>query len=111
MQGFIIVGLVLVAAELSLLAYGRRYLACILTLFASGCFLGYGILSHSPLQIGLAGGNILAFLALLFWGGPRGRRRTRKQLGNESRQLRNGLVRRLRQRRITRRGALPQPSR
>ena len=111
MQGLIIAGLALVAAELGLLSYGRRYLACILAIFASGCFLGYGILSHSPFQIGIAGGNILAFLALLFWGGPRGRRRTRKELGDESRQLRDGLVRRMRQRRVTRRGTLPHPSR
>jgi hypothetical protein len=111
MQGFIISGLALVAAELALLAYGRRKLACILALFASGCFLGYGIISHSPLQIGLAGGNILAFLALLFRGGPRGRHRTREELGDESRQLRDGLVRCMRQCRVTRRGTLPQPSR
>jgi Transposase, Mutator family len=70
MQGLIIAGLALVAAELGLLACGRRYLDCILALFASW-------LRHTlvfPLRIGLADGNILASLALLFWGGLRGRR-------------------------------------
>ena len=107
-----IAGMALVAVELGLLAYGRRHLAYVAAIFASGCFLGYGILRHDPIQMGLAGGNILLFLALLFWwGGPKGRRRARRALGDESRRLREGLVRRMRQRRVTRPGWSPSPSR
>ncbi len=111
MQGLVVAGLALTATALGLVAYGRRYLATAVGFASSGCFLTAAVLAHSALQAAIAGGNALVFLALLFWGGPKGRRRTAAGLGDESRQLRAGLLRRLRERRAGRRGPQPQPSR
>jgi hypothetical protein len=110
MDVLVIAGLTGQVIGVGLMVYGRRYLSIITVVCACGFFLAYCILSDSVLQAGIFGGVILANLALMFWGGPKGRQRTREQLGDESQQLRDGLVRRMRQRRITRRGISPEPS-
>jgi hypothetical protein len=103
-------GAAFVAAQLGLLASGRRYVAWLASGLASASFLALGILQHSAPLIWISTTNIVALL-LWFWrGGPRRRKRAMKQLGDESRQLRDGMVRRMRQRRVTRPGWSPSPS-
>jgi membrane protein implicated in regulation of membrane protease activity len=109
MHWLAVAGVALVAAELGLTAYGHRYLALVLDACAAGCILAYGILSHSAPLIGVAG-VLVVLILVAFWRGPKRRDRVRKELGDESRQLRDGLVRRMRARRVTRRRAAPQPS-
>lgn len=88
----------------------RRHLGVLAGGLGSVIFLAAGILEHfaSLMWISTVG---IAGLLLWFWrGGPRGRKRARKELGDESRQLRDGLVRRMRQRRVTRPGWSPSPA-
>ncbi len=75
---------------------------------ASAFLLVFGILSHLDLVIAL--GAFSLALVFIRRGGPRKRRRVKRVLGNKSRQLRSGLVRRLAQRRVDRPGWSPSPS-
>jgi|SRR5215469_4844989 len=97
----------LFAAEIWLLVYCRFHLAGLAALGASAVIVAEGIISHSPLATGLGAASILAYF--VFWRDGRGRRkRTRREaIGEESRQVRDGLVRRLR---ATRPGWSPSPS-
>jgi hypothetical protein len=104
-----IAGAAFVAAQLGLLARGRRYLSLVANGLASTSFLGEGILHHDALLISISTAGIVTFLLMFWWGGPRRRKRARKQLGDESRQLRDGLVRRMRQRRVIRPSWSPSP--
>jgi hypothetical protein len=106
-----IVGAAFVAADFGFLAWGRRYLSWLASGLASASFLAAGILGHFPLLIWISTAGIVGFLLWFWWGGPRGRKRARKELGDESRRLRDGLVRRMRQRRVTRPGWSPSPLR
>jgi len=111
MTGLSIAGAAFVAAEFGLLAWGRRYLSWLASGLASASFLAAGILQHFAPLIWISTANIVLFL-LWFWrGGPRRRKRARKELGDESRQLRAGLVRRVRRRRVSRPGWSPSPLR
>ena len=111
MTAFSIAGAAFGAAELGLMAWGRWYLAWLAGGLGSASFLAAGILGHFPLLIWISTAGIAGFLLWFWWGGPRGRKRTRKELGDESRRLRDALVRRMRQRRVTRPGWSPSPSR
>jgi membrane protein implicated in regulation of membrane protease activity len=75
----------------------------------SACFLAQGIIDRNWALIGLAAFNVAVILAYLWWRGPKERHRARDELGDESRQLRDGLVRRMRERRVT--APSPSPSR
>ena len=76
---------------------------------ASACILAAGIASHINLVIALGAAGVAA--AFIRWAGPRKRRQVKRVLGDKSRQLRDGLVRRIRQRRVTRPGWSPSPPR
>jgi len=91
---------------------GYSYLAALVAVLGLSCSLTVGILDRSPWVIGNAAAGLAAFAAFWWWRG-RGKRRKRasRELGDESRQLRDGLVRRMRQRRVTRPGWSPAPSR
>jgi hypothetical protein len=100
----------LVGGWVSLAAHGRWHVAALVAGLNSACGLAVGIVTGNRWVIGL---NVLGILAFgVFWwrGGPRGRKRARKALGDESQQLRDGLVRRMRQRVTTRPSWLPSPS-
>jgi hypothetical protein len=101
----------LVAAQLGLLIFGRWALALVASWLASGGCVVAGIVQHVPLLFGIGAFNLALALAWWWWQGPRGRRRAKRQLGDESRQVRDGLVRRMRQRVTARRGLSPSPSR
>jgi len=109
MTVLIIAGAAFAATELGLLARGQRYLGVLAAGLGSASMLAAGILEHDAPLIGISTGGIVGFL-LWFWGGRRWRKRARKELGDESRQLRDGLVRRMRQRRVTRPVWSPSPS-
>ena len=105
-----IVGAAFFTAELWFLTSGRWYLGVVASGLCSASMLAAGILEHNTPLVLISAVGIMGFL-LWFWrGGPRRRKRTRKRLGDESRQLRDGLVRRMRQRRVTRPGWSPSPS-
>jgi hypothetical protein len=105
-----VAGAACVVAQLGLLARGRRYLAWLANGLASATFLAVGILQPFAPLIWISTANFVGLFLLWFWrGGPRRRKRARKQLGDESRQLRDGLVRRMRQRRVTRPAWSPSP--
>jgi len=91
---------------------GYVYLAALVAVLCQCCGLAVGILDRNPWLIGeLAVG--LASWAVFWWWNGRGKRRKRasRELGDESRQLRDSLVRRMRQRRVARPGWSPSPSR
>jgi hypothetical protein len=107
-----IAGAAFVATQLALMAYGRVYLAALAGGLGSAAILGAGILWDNVPLIVLSAAVIGSWLVWWFWrGGPRGRRRAGPAIGDESRQLRDGLVRRMRARRAARREPSPQPSR
>ena len=66
----------------------------------SVCCLAFGITSHVNVATWVGAAGVAAWL--FRWGGPRQRRRVKRVLGDKSRQLRDGLVRRMHQRRVTR---------
>jgi hypothetical protein len=111
MTAYIITWAVLMAAFTWLLVYRRMNLAAAVGVLISTCALIAGVILDSPILAG--GGAVGLVLWLIFWrGGQGGRKRTRKEaIGDESRQLRDGLVRRMRKRRVTRPGWSPSPSR
>jgi len=90
---------------------GHMYLAALVAVPIQFCGLAVGILNHNPVLIGESAVG-LAACAMFWWWNGRGKRRkrARRKLGDESRQLRDGLVRRMRQRRVTRPGWSPSPS-
>jgi hypothetical protein len=103
------VNLAFFVAFMGLALYGRFYLALVVGLLGQVTGLVYGIVVHSWINIGISAAGIL--LMLWSWWWTRGRRKpVAKAVGDESRQLRDGLVRKVRQRR-TRRGLSPEPSR
>jgi hypothetical protein len=90
---------------------GRLYLSVLVAGLCLSCGLAVGILNHDPVTIGEAAVGLAAFAVFWWWNGRgKRRKRARKELGDESRQLRDGLVRRLRERRVTRRKPSPLPS-
>jgi hypothetical protein len=104
------VNLAFFVAFMGLALYGRFYLALVVGLLGQVTGLVYGIVVHSWINIGISAAGIL--LMLWSWGWTRGRRKpVAKAVGDESRQLRDELVRKARQRRVTRRGVSPEPSR
>ena len=106
-----IAGAVFVTVQIVFFIYGRTALVVAAGGLGGACFLAAGILDHHQWTILLAMVNI-AVVLLYFWrGGPRGRHRSREALGDESRQLRDGLIRRMRERRTARPKPSPQPSR
>jgi hypothetical protein len=90
---------------------GYSYLPALVAVLGLSCGLAVGIVDRNPLIIGEAAAGLAAWAVFGWWNG-RGKRRKRasKELGDESRQLRDGLVRRMRQRRVTRPGWSPSPS-
>jgi hypothetical protein len=90
---------------------GYLYLAGLVGMLCLSCGLALGILDRNAWIIGEAAVG-LATWAVFWWWNGRGKRRKRasRALGDESRQLRDGLVRRMRQRRVTRPGWSPSPS-
>jgi hypothetical protein len=105
-----IAGATFFVAELWFLTSGRWHLCVVASGLCSVSMLAAGILEHNTPLMWISTVGIVGFM-LWFWrGGPRRRKRSRKRLGDESRQLRDGLVRRMRQRRVTRPGWSPSPS-
>jgi hypothetical protein len=104
-----VAGAVFVAVQIGLLARRRMYLGFLAGGLAAATFLAIGILQPYAPLIWMSTVNF-AVLLLGFWrGGPRRRKRARRQLGDESRQLRDALLRRMRQRRVTRPAWSPLP--
>jgi hypothetical protein len=112
---YLITWAVLMAAFTWLLVYRRENLAAAVGVLISASSLVCAIILDSPILSPILGGGGAGGL-VLWWlilrrGGRGGRKRTRREaIGDESRQLRDGLVRRIRQR-ITRQGWSPSPSR
>ena len=105
-----IIWALLFGAELGLLAYGRYYLAGLAGLAASVTVVSQGIISHIPLVTGLGVLSIVLWFVFWHWGGRGRHKRTRREaIGDESRQVRDGLVRKMRARRAARPGWSPQP--
>ena len=100
----------LLVVQIGLALYGHRYLALLAGLFLTFGCLAFGIVTRSPLNIALASVNLLIWL-WFWWRSRKQRRPVAKEVGDESRQLRDSLVRKVRERRVTRRGLSPEPSR
>src|SRR5690348_7810955 len=94
----IIAGAALFAAQVGFLAYGHRNLGALSAGLCSASLLAAGILQHQPWLIAISVLGIAVFLLWFWWGGPKGRYRARKELGDESRQVRDGLVEKARPR-------------
>jgi hypothetical protein len=90
----------------------RPYLALTAGLLASACILTRGIIDHSWLVIGLGALEVAIAVALLLWWNGRGKHRKRvsREIGDESRQVRDALVRRARIRPGLRRSPSPRVS-
>jgi hypothetical protein len=103
MTVFSIAGAAFMVAGLGFHARRQRHLGVLACGLGSASMLAAGTLQHYALLIGISTAGV-APLLLWFWPrGPRRRKRVRKELGEESRQLRDGLVCRMRQlRRVTR---------
>lgn len=89
----------------------RPYLALTAGLLASACIVTRGIIDRSWLVIVLGAFDVALSIALLLWWRGRGgkhRKRIADEIGDESRQVRDGLVRRMRDR--TRPGLRRSPS-
>jgi hypothetical protein len=76
---------------------------------AAALLLFAGIVGHLSLLIAFGAVGVAA--VFLQWGGRGKRRRVKRVLGNKSRQLRDSLVRRMRQRQVHSPGWSPLPSR
>jgi hypothetical protein len=102
------INLALFVAFVGLALYGWYYLATVLALMVNVVGTVYGIIFRQWYLVGI---NVAGALWLLWnWWKTRGRRKpVGKEIGDESRQLRDGLVRKMR-RRGTRRGLSPKPS-
>jgi hypothetical protein len=93
----------LLVAEIGLMLYWRLYLALAAALLLSASGVIVGIMLHSAPVTALGAAGVV--LWLVNWWRSRGRRkRVRQATGDESWQLRDGLVRRMRRRRVTRPG-------
>jgi hypothetical protein len=77
----------------------RPYLALACGVLASASILTHGIIERSGLVIGLGAFDLAIAVALLLWWNGRGKHRKRvgREIGDESRQVRDGLVRRARE--------------
>src|SRR5215469_1208251 len=87
---------------------GYVYLAALVAVGCLSCGMAVGILDRNPWLIGEEAAGLVVWAVFWWWNG-RGKRRKRasRELGDESRQLRDGLVRRMRQRQVTRPGWSP----
>ena len=76
----------------------RPYLALTAGLLASACILTRGIIDRSWLVIGLGALDVAISVVLLLWWNGRGKHRKRvgREIGDESRQVRDDLIRRAR---------------
>jgi len=102
------INLALFVAFIGLALYGWYYLAIVLALMVNVVGTVYGIIFRQWYLIGINAAG--ALWVLWNWWKTRGRRKpVSKEIGDESRQLRDGLVRKMR-RRVTRRGWSPEPS-
>jgi hypothetical protein len=101
-------GVLFLALQIMMIVWREPEISGLAGAMCSACVLAAGIVGHFYLTIAFGA----AGLAILFfrWGGPRQRRRVRRVLGEKSRQLRDGLVRRMHQRRLARPGWSPSPS-
>ena len=112
MTGLLIAQATMLVAQTALLIYGRVYLAVVAGLCGTGLGLTYGIIHHSSLEVALAIFGVVLWVLTFWFRGRRGPKRgRRKALGDESRQIRDGLVRRMREHHRERRDLQPSPSR
>lgn len=105
-----LVNMALFVAFIALMLYGLYWLGVVLALLLSAVGILYGIVYRQWWLVGL---NVAGALWVLWnlWRSRRRRKPVAKLVGDESRQLRDGLVRKMRRRRAARRGLSPQPSR
>jgi hypothetical protein len=77
----------------------RPYLALSAGVLAAASLVVRGIIDRSWLVIGLAALDLAIAVALLLWWNGRGKHRKRvgREIGDESRRVRDGLVRRARE--------------
>jgi membrane protein implicated in regulation of membrane protease activity len=87
-----IAGAVFLVAQVGFLVYGHRNLGALSAGLSSASLLAAGILQHRPWLIGVSVLGIAVFLLWFWWGGPKRRSRVRKELGDESRQVRDELA-------------------
>jgi hypothetical protein len=93
-------GVAFMAASIALLVvWNEPELSLLAGSAASACILVAGVVSHINLAIALGAAGLAT--SRIRWGGPRQRRRVKRVLGHKSRRLRDGLVRRMHQRRVT----------
>jgi hypothetical protein len=92
---------------------GRVLLGALTSVAAWAVWLVLGITTHSQVGAIVAAVSLaISFATFWFWKGRgRRRRRARAEIGDESRQLRDGLVRRMRGLRRKRPITRPEPSR
>jgi hypothetical protein len=102
-------GVVFLALQIMLIVRREPEISALAGALCSACLLAAGIASHFYLTV--AFGAVGLAIAFFWWGRPRRRRRVRRVLGEKSRQLRDGLLRRMHQRRVARPGWSPTPSR
>jgi hypothetical protein len=104
-----LVNMALFVAFIALMLYGRYWLGVVLALLVNAVGILYGIVYR---QWWIAGLNVAGALWVLWnlWRTRRRREPIAKAIGDESRQLREKLVRKMRRRRAARRGLSPEPS-
>ena len=108
LAAFVTAGVVFLVLAVLFIVRHELELAAIANGMASAFLLVGAIVGHFNLAIAIAALGVAA--AFIQWGGRRKRRRVKRVLGNKSRQLRSGLVRRMRPRRVARPGWAPSPS-
>jgi len=102
-------GAAFLALQILMIVSREPELSGLAAAMCSACLLAAGIVGHFYLTIALGTAGLT--IAFIRWGGPRQRRRVRRVLGDKSRQLRDGLVRRMHERRVAGPGLSPSPSR
>ena len=109
LAAFVTAGVAFLALAVLFIVRHEPELAGIANGIASALLLVAGIVGHLSLVIAFAAVGVAT--TLINGGGRRRRRRVKRVLGNKSRQLRRGLVRRMRERQGVRPGWSPSPSR
>ena len=110
-EGVVIVATLIWGGGLYLTVTGRVLLGALTSVAAWTVWLVFSITTHNRVGVIVAAVSLAISLAAFWKGRGRRRRGARAEIGDESRQLRDGLVRRMRQRRVTRPGWSPSPSR
>jgi hypothetical protein len=88
--------------QTALILYGRVYLSAAAAILATTAQLVDAIILRTWLGIALGIFSLAWWIILFYWRGPRNPKRAKKLIGDETRQIRDGLVRRAREARSPR---------